>query len=70
MEIAVSKSKPSHGYRQLVIYPDSDSNGESDNCKQHPILDEDFDGEIDLVLVSKEKGKCKFSPGKVTNFKY
>ena len=46
MEIAVSKSKPSHGYRQLVIYPHSDSNGESDNCKQHPILDEDFDGEI------------------------
>ena len=58
MEIAVSKSKPSHGYRQLVIYPDSDSNRESDNCKQHPIPDQDFDGETDLVLVSKEKEKC------------
>ena len=52
MEIAVSESQPPHSDRQLVSYSDSDSSGEYCNYKQQPILDEDFDEEIDLVLVS------------------
>ena len=53
MEIAVSESQPPHGQQQLVSYADSDSNGEPCNSKQRPILDKDFDKEIELFLVLK-----------------
>ena len=42
---------------QLVSYPDSDRDREPCNSKQKPILDEDFDDETDLNLVSKQKEK-------------
>ena len=52
METAVSESQPPHGHRQLKSYPDSDNDGEHCNSQQRSIFDEDFDEEIDLVLVS------------------
>ena len=53
MEIAVSELQPSHGDRILVSYPDSDSDGESCNSRQQPLLHKDFDKEIDLILLLK-----------------
>ena len=53
MEIVVTESQPPHGDRQLVSYPDWDSNGEPFNPKQQSILDKDFGEEIESVLVSK-----------------
>ena len=46
MEITVSESTPPQGDRQLVSYPDSDSDGEICNSNQKPILDEDFHEDI------------------------
>ena len=50
METAVSESQPPHGDQPLVSYPDSDSDGQHCNSKKQPILDEDVDEKIDLVL--------------------
>ena len=55
MEIAMSESRPPRGDRQLVNYLDFDSDGEPCSSKQQPILDEDFEEEIDLVLVPIQK---------------
>ena len=52
-EIAVSEWPPPHGDWQRESCPDSNSDGEPCSSKQQSILDEDFDEEIDLVLVSK-----------------
>ena len=49
----MSESQPPHGDQQLVSYPDSDSDEKPCNSKQQPIIDEDFDKEVDLVKVSK-----------------
>lgn len=57
MEIIVSEPHSPYGDRQLVSYPNSDSDEKSCNSKQQPILDEEFDKEIDLVLVIKIKRK-------------
>ena len=44
MEIIVSEPHSLYGDRQLVSYPNSDSDERSCNSKQQPILlDEDFD---------------------------
>ena len=50
METAVSESQPPHGDQPLVSSPDSDSDGQHCNSKKQPILDENVDEEIDLVL--------------------
>ena len=53
MKIVLSESQPPHRDRQLLSYPESDSDGKPCNFKQQLILDEDFDEKIDLVLVPK-----------------
>ena len=53
IEIAVSASQSTDGDRQLVSYPDSDSDGEPCNSKEQPVFNDGFFEEIDFVLVSK-----------------
>ena len=50
METAVSESQPPHGDQPLVSFPNLDSDGQHYNSKKQPILDEDVDEEINLVL--------------------
>ena len=53
MEIAVTESQPPHSDQRLASFPNSDSDRESCNSNQQPVLKEDFGKEIDVVLVSK-----------------
>ena len=57
VEVAVSELQPTHVDRQLLSCLGSDSDRESCNSKQQPILGEEFDKGIDLVLVIKIKRK-------------